>query len=186
MALNEFKEKIGFALKAVEDVPELFKVKAFEVILLNILKTPMTPLIREENSIENMEVTTKDSNVGGLQKLSSVTKLNDGQLGDVYDFGEKEPDIVTKLCGSEADKQIHGTMLLLLAMKYYYGQEWVRASLVSNKLQDYGIGALKHLAENLDKHQSEFLSKGKTKGTEYKLSINGEQIALDFIKGLFV
>ena len=182
--VEEIKEKIQLAIQAVADVEEPFKTKAFEVILSTLLKKPEA----EERAAQPppTKVITKGAKTLDRKIATFANEANVGvsKLKDIFEFEEDKPIFIGRVEGSEAEKQVQISRCLLAAYKTVYGKAWVKASLLSEALDDYGIGSLANLAANLGKCEEEFRAKGQRRGRQYKLTQQGIQNALDAIRQL--
>lgn len=184
MQVEEIKEKIQLAIQAVADVEEPFKTKAFEVILSTLLKKPETegrapppPSTR----VITKEAKTLDQKIA---KFANEADVEVSKLRDIFEFEEDKPIFIGRVEGSEAEKQVQISECLLVAYKSVYGKAWVKASLLSEALDDYGVGSLANLAANLGKCEEEFRAKGQRRGRQYKLTQQGIKNALDLIRQL--
>lgn len=182
MEVNQVKQKIGLAMEAVQDVPEPFKLKAFEVVLSNSLASSANTLLSSETkSTNNHGLVSIESKV---EKIAGIIKLEKELIKDAIDFGEDEPSFIATVDGSETERQVQISRSILFVMDHAYGREWVKSSFLLRKLQDCGVGSLQHLNENLEARKTDFRSRGKKKGTEYKLTQPGQQNAIAFIREL--
>lgn len=184
METEEIKEKIKLAMSLVEDVPEPFKTKAFEVILSNLLGGVFpkkgSDILPEETKVAEV---TRNIELK-IQKLAELVGIEVSQLEDIFQFEEKGPTFIGRVNGTEAEKQVQVCRLAILVLKEVYGQEWVEGSILWKILQDCGIGSLDNLAKNLKAQGNEFRMMGQKRGKKYKLTEPGRQNALQSLKQL--
>lgn len=182
MQIQDTKRKIQLAIEIVKDVPEPFRMKAFEVVLKKILMES----IKEElsSSSQKQASLTKDITTieRKIERLAKTANVNPADLADIFHFGEKEPTFIGKFSGNEAEKQFLICRLILLAMDMIYGQNWVKGSFLGKILKDCGVGSRQHLAENLGKYRAEFRTMGQKKGKKYKLTQVGKRNAIESLR----
>lgn len=183
MEIEEIKQRVKVAMVAVNEVPEPFKLKAFEVIL-SCLLAPNTAMALESKPVGVIVPEGKNGESSGLntQNLCKITGLTTEQLDDVFHFDSDEPTFIGRINGNEKEKQVQVTRLLLLATKYAYGKDWATGSFLWKALKNYGIGSLDNLSHNLETDAANFNIKGKGKGREYKLTQQGETTAIESLK----
>jgi len=185
MQVEEIKEKIELAIQAVADVEEPFKTKAFEVILSMLLKKPETERHAAPSPTSTKTITKKAKPFDQkIVAFANEANVEVGRLNDVFEFEEDKPIFIGRVEGSEAEKQVQISKCLLAAYKRVYGKAWVKTSLLSEALDDYGVGSLANLAANLGKCEEEFRAKGQFRGRQYKLTQQGMKNALDLIRQL--
>jgi hypothetical protein len=185
MEIEEIKKKIQFAIDSVNNFPEPYRLKAFEVILAKSLeelseKEPLHP-IHERSSIE-----TSPLNIGEkIEKLAKDANITIEQLKDVFDFKENVPIFISKAEGKEAsEKQVQISELVLLVMHEVYEQEWLASSFLWQVLQECGVGSLDNFAANLSQRTDLFRAMGKKRGRKYRLTGPGKTAALELLKRL--
>jgi hypothetical protein len=184
METEEIKKKIQLAISLVQDVPEPFKAKAFEVILSNLLEGVLpkkaSRILHEETKVtevtQNVELKT--------QKLAELVGIEISQLKDIFQFEEKGPTFIGRVNGTEAEKQVQVCRLAIFILKEVYGQEWIEGSFLWKILQDCRIGSLDNLAANLRARENEFRMMGQKKGKKYKLTELGRQNAIQSLRQL--
>ncbi|TET26556.1 MAG: hypothetical protein E3J73_04325 [Candidatus Bathyarchaeum sp.] len=184
MQIEEIKEKINQAIKAVADVEEPFRTKAFEIVLSTLLEGSVIKTSIKSRS--STETSTRRTNTLNQQIAEFAKKagIESGKLRDFYDFEEDEPVFIGKVEGREAEKQIQISKCLLIAYESVYGISWVKTSILSKALDNYGVGSLNNLAKNLGKCRDDFRSKGQFRGTQYKLTQLGRESALNLLRQL--
>lgn len=185
METKEIKEKIQLAITLVEDVPEPFKTKAFEVVLSNLLEgflpKKTRPLFPKEAK-ESRE--TAQSIEDKIERLAKIVDIEVSQLKDIFQFEEKEPIFIGRVEGTEAEKQVQACRLIILVSKEVYEQEWVDGSFLWKVLKDLGIGSLDNLSRNLKSREDEFRMMGQKTGKKYKLTEPGRRNALQSLRQL--
>jgi hypothetical protein len=182
--VEEIKKKIQLAIQAVADVEEPFKTKAFEVILSTLLKKSeaeerVTP--PSSTKVITKGAKTLDQKIAAFANEANVEA---SKLKDIFEFEEDKPIFIGNVEGSEAEKQVQISKCLIVAYKNVYGKAWVKVALLSEALDDYGVGSLANLAANLGKCEEEFRAKGQRRGRQYKLTQQGIKNALDLIRQL--
>lgn len=186
MGIEEIKKKIRLAINVVEDVPEPFRTKAFEVVLSSMLAglSPKisSPPIRAETQSKK-RISSIESKI---EELAKVADIEVNQLRDIFHFGEKEPTFIGNVSGGEAEKQVQISRLLLLVMHDVYRHEWIKSSFLWKALEDCGVGSLAHLSRNLKRRRTEFRAIGQKKGKKYKLTGPGRQNAIESLRQLIV
>jgi len=183
METEQIKNKIQTAVDVVKDVPEPFRMKAFEVVLTSLMKSSGSEIqygTRSETQPPEGVQTVESK----LEKLAKTAGIQVQQLKDIFQFAEKEPVFIGKVAGTEANRQVQISRLLLLAMQEAYGTEWVEGSFLSKALQDYGVGSLPNLARNLGEETADFRAMGQKKGRKYKLTEQGRKTAIESVKQL--
>ncbi|MEM2102104.1 MAG: hypothetical protein QXM22_01155 [Candidatus Bathyarchaeia archaeon] len=152
------------AIRIVEKVREPYRMKAFEVVLSNLLVSPLFERKEKQKETKGAEGTLDER----IAEFAAECKLTVEQLKSVFEFQQDKPIfIVPRQVGStHAQNQVLVSRYLLAAYGEIYGKEWV--SLVP-VLTDHGVGSLANLAVNLKRHPTVFNIKGQGKGTEYKL-----------------
>lgn len=179
METKEIKDKIQLAITLVEDVPEPFKTKAFEVILSNLLEGSLpkkTPPSFPKEAKESSEIV--QSLEDKIERLAKIADIEVSRLKDIFQFEEKEPMFIGRVEGTEAERQAQISRLMILVCKEVYGKEWVEGSFLWKVLGDYGVGSLQHLARNLERRENEFRMMGQGRGRKYKLTEQGRQNAV--------
>jgi len=180
--MKEIKRKVNLAMDAVKDVPEPFKIKAFDVILSNLLGEASQQELPPSIHVEARPTEDSEGLPDEVKSLSKIANMETNQLKDVLHFDENEPVFIGRVEGTEADKQIQISRVLLLVMQEVYGNEWVKGSFLWKALEDYGVGSLSNLAANLANQQAEFRAMGQKKGRKYKLTEQGKQIAIESLR----
>jgi hypothetical protein len=183
--VEEIKKKIQVAIQTVEDIEEPFKIKAFEVVLSNLLTTTKREEVRgiapPPIKVKTKGTKTLDQKIAELAKAANV---DTSKMKDVFEFEEDNIIFIGKVEGKEVEKQVKISECLLAAYKVVYGKTWVETSILWKALNDYGVGSLANLAKNLGKCTSDIRTKGKARGTKYKLTQQGYENALALIKEL--
>jgi hypothetical protein len=181
MELEEIIKKIQFAMDAVSNIPEPFKVKAFEIVLSKSLDE----VPKEDTSASNVELREKPTNVGDkMEKLTKVATITLEQLKDIFDFKAEEPIFIGRVEGNEAEKQVQISELMLLVMQEVYEHEWVASSFLWKTLQECGVGSLDNLAAHLSERPDLFRAMGQKRGRKYRLTGPGRTAALELLRRL--
>jgi hypothetical protein len=174
---DEIDILIQRAIKIAEKVPEQYRLKAFEVVLSNLLVYPIFEK-KEGQERERADVRGFEEKVA---EFAAKCNLSIAQLRSVFEFQDDKPVfIIHGLGGTHAERQVQVSRYLLAAYSEVYGKEWVKLVQV---LEDHGIGSLGNLAKNLKKYPTIFNVKGQGKGTEYKLVEAAKRETFGLING---
>lgn len=184
MDIEELKKKIQFAIDSVNNFPEPYRLKAFEVILAKSLeefseKEPLHPT-HEKPSTETRPSSIEEK-TGKFAKNANITLE---QLKDVLDFKENGPIFIGRFEGNEAEKQVQISELVLLVMHEVYEHEWVTSSFLWQVLQECGVSSLDNLAANLSQRTDLFRAMGQKRGRKYRLTGPGKTAALELLSRL--
>ena len=186
MEVKEIKGKIKVAIDAVDDVPEAFKIKAFEVVLSKLLNERKFEANESEGEKggSNELTAVSQSMDDKIKKMAEAAGVTVNQLNDIFQFGETTLKFIGRIEGKDAGKQVQISRLIIFAYKEVYGQEWVEGSIIREVLKDCGVGSLNHFSENLMHFENEFRTIGLKSAMKYKLTEPGKQTAITLLKQL--
>lgn len=187
MATDDIKRKIAQAEESVKEIKdEALRVKAFEVILNNLLIGKQSPSTAGGSAIPRKEDTTEKSQVK-LDPNSLVVALGTDfeKLKSIIDFSETDFHIIGNVAGStEGEKQRNATLLVLTVHYHCVGDREIPSGSLKKILQDLGITSLINLATNLKASPSFIVRIGEqgSTATKYRITNPGIQEGLRLMK----
>jgi len=151
------------AINIAEKVREPYRLKTFEVVLSNLLVSPLFERKEEPEGKKGIEASLEER----IAEFAAKCDLSVEQLKSIFDFQDNKPVfIIRQLGGTFAETQVLVSRYLLAAYSEVYAKEWVSLRQV---LAEHRIGSLDNLAANLQSHPDIFGIRGQKKATEYKL-----------------
>jgi uncharacterized protein with NAD-binding domain and iron-sulfur cluster len=182
MQVEEIKKKIQLAIKAVADVEEPFRNKAFEVVLSRLLEEPE---VKGRPSPVPMTLKGAKTLNEKIARFAKKVNLDVDKLKDIFEFKEDKPVFIAKVEGTDGEKQGKASQCLLIVFDEIYEKDWLETSILRQMLDDYGI-PLANLARNLTNQKEIFRKMGQKQATKYKLTGLGKKKASELIRELAI
>lgn len=135
----------------------------------NLEKTEV-PIKSIPKDTENHNGKEKNNLSSGFSQLALDCGVSVEQLKDAISMQDEKIELLSSFTGSDAKKQIHVAQCVLIAYETIFKNEWTKASLLNERLDELGIQNLGNLASNLQKYPLLFRKRGSGKATEYKLT----------------
>lgn len=184
---GEIKEFIKRAEESVESMnDEKLKLKAFEVVLNNLMK-PSEGIIISSEKIKSEELNNKEISMFSKDNLLNNLELSETQLNNIVEFDGDNFRILPPIKGkSEGEKQKKASLIILTNKYYCYGAREIETAELRNNLQDMGIKSLKNMATHLKNFENYIIKKGKpgSSATLYRITDPGLKEGLRLIKEL--
>lgn len=180
MKRNEVNEKIKETIELLKDQKEPYKSLAFPVILSKLLRDEKTQTDKTTSSSES-PTTKLDKNMSshGLEELAKQCKINTSEIENVISINKNLIQVISPLSGSEPEKQIQVSRLVLLSYDLVFSKEWVDAITLKKCVDISGVGDLKNFARTLKNNYKQFRKRGGTKNAEYKIIGPGRLMAIN-------
>lgn len=180
--LQTLKKIFEEATEIVKELPEVFRIKAFEIVV-RVLLEESEGLKKKEVKIQLPE--DKEKREDKLDVLAQELKIDDKKaLQTVYNFSTGgKINLTARLEGKNSEVQREVAYLYLLVKLIYGEQEWVSALELAKQITRYGVDD-GHVAVNLEKEKGKILCAGSRKGKKYGLSLAGIQEAKTILNGL--
>lgn len=187
----DIKEIINQAKKLTLDpdlnLPQYLRPTAFKEIFRVLLSFHHN--VHEDGDSTNLKVNTTvilDANEF-FTRLSNQTGVDDTEIHKIYEYYKGTIRLITPTLGKniKGDQEKDAALLVLYAYKIGLNQETLPASILRQRLKDYGLGG-SNFSTNVKSLKAEITSFSKSKSGEsnYKLTFPGEQKTIEIIKGL--
>lgn len=187
---NDFKEKIKIAKETVEEEEEPYKTEGYKIILSHLLNTKNTPQSykkigkskkRKQGSPRKTKITFDQKH--DLEELTSKCKISGEKIKETVAIKNNIVEILKRITAQEKFKQMVFSLIILAIYKMIYEIEWIPASYLRRCLDSSGVGDLNHLYRNLP-NTSLIVNSGAKKGTEYKITGKGMDVAFEYLEKL--
>jgi hypothetical protein len=166
--VENLRKKIAEAKKIADELglEEPYKSEAFGAVLTQLLQT--------ERAKEKLE---KPTHVEiGLDKRIEKFAKNIGvtidQLKQIFDFEEDNLILIKEPVGTQEEKQVQATLLILTGLSYCYEKEQTLATDLKRMLDQSGID-LKNLSTNLKKYRQRIIPRGMQGSHNFTYKITG-------------
>ena len=194
---KEVLDKIEFSKKLVEDQPEPFRIESFEIILNKLLDSDISTKKTSSNKnlksskIQNKEIVDEliivDDPDRAISSLANELGIKLDQLKDIISINGNKVELISSINDSSLkQKLIKASLCVLLLFEKLYNLEWVKASIITEKLREIGIhDSGNNLSTYLKDKSDLFRYRGSSANREYKLTTtNGRKKALEILKNL--
>lgn len=183
---DKIKEKIELAEKAVANIKdEALRVKAFEVVLNNLMSAKEPTQIRHKATTRLQEIVEKVPAQFNPQNLSTAIGIEFDGLKSVIDFTDDSFRIIGDIEGaSEGDKQRNASVVILTVRYYCIDDREISSGDLRSMLQDLGIGSLVNMATNLNLVKNFIIKIGQpgSTSTKYRITDPGIREGLRLIR----
>ena len=190
MDVNDFKEKVKIAKETVEGEEEPYKTEGYKIILSHLLNTKNKlqsykkigkSKKRKQSVSSKTKITFEQKH--DLEELTSKCKISEEKIKETIAIKNDIIEILKRITAQEKFKQMVFSMIILATYRVIFEIEWLPASYLRKCLDSSGVGDLNHLYRNLPS-TSLIVNSGAKKGTEYKITGKGMDLAFEYIKKL--
>lgn len=155
---------------------EIFKILIKEEIKPNIADKSIETFIKPQSSA----VISRDD---FFKNLEAKTKIEIAKLEKIYDYSNNKVSLIFVPIPGEtnSEQEKNAARFILLAYRIGLKQELLNASLLRKLLKDAGYGGT-NFSSNVRSLRPEVISEGNSNQNAYKLTVPGEQKAIELIQ----
>jgi hypothetical protein len=179
--MEDIKLKVVEAIKIVEDIPEEYKLTAFEIVLKKMLSEQGSIHIDNEPEITVQQPVIPNNNNGngngngngnvaieqiGFGRLVNEFNINESVLNDIFkvDTAKKAIKINFQFnTPSDRENQFTTALIYIAAKKYVFGDDSATSRELTELMKNMGINSLQNLTANLYKANDAYAKKNGKK-----------------------
>jgi len=181
--IDDIKEKIDFAKKAVSDEKEPFKTESFKIIFTKLLNSSL------QNQVETISEHITEENPTSLKtkkaELAEKCSISKEELEDVFSIHQDSVKILAPIKCKKSFQCLIAAQCFLIVLETVLGKEWVESKELAQIMREIGIKYLSNLSAQLKRYPEIFRIESKPGHSKYKLtSIFGRTSAFEIIRKL--